>query len=251
MNQCLNNSEKSALKYYTGDISGNNPFWNEPKAYLVLNSLFYDGISTEKARVSEGKFLNPIILGDVDRLLYFYDNIFSAFGKCSAENNIVTYRVERFSDYKFIKQSEKTVSFTSTSTSDFLKEYRDRIGIALMKFVISAGTSCVSMAEVLDVYTKWEEAEILLPPFMNLNITEVPVIDSEKSITDANGNPPVVSCIAECGKYCISERKKNISDDGAKAGQRIYTALNNGENPYEEDIKLYCEWKKLFRQLYL
>lgn len=251
MNQYLNNEEKSVLKYYTGDVSGNNTFWSEPKAYLVLNSLFYDGIYTEKARVSEGKFLNPVILSDVDRLLYFYDNIFSAFGKCRAENNIVTYRVERFSDYTSIKRSEKTVSFTSTSTAGFLKEYRDRKGIALMKFSIPVGTSCISMAEVLDFYTKSEEAEILLPPFMNLNITEVPVIDSEKSITDADGNPPVVSCIAECGKFCISERKENISDGGAKAGQRIYTALNNGENPSDEDIKLYCEWKSLFRELYL
>lgn len=251
MNQYLNNEEKSVLKYYTGDVSGDNPFWSEPKAYLVLNSLFYDGIYTEKARVSEGKFLNPVILSDVDRLLYFYDNIFSAFGKCRAENNIVTYRVERFSDYTSIKRSEKTVSFTSTSTAGFLKEYRDRKGIALMKFGIPAGTSCISMAEVLDVYTKSEEAEILLPPFMNLNITEVPVIDSEKSITDADGNPPVVACIAECGKFRISGRKENISDEGAKAGQRIYTALNNGENPSDEDIKLYCEWKSLFRELYL
>lgn len=251
MNQCLNNEEKSALKYYTGDVSGDNHFWSEPKAYLVLNSLFYDDIYTEKARVSEGKFLNPVILSDVDRLLYLYDNIFSAFRKCRAENNIVTYRVERFSDYTFIKQSEKTVSFTSTSTAGFLKEYRDRKGIALMKFGIPVGTSCISMAEVLDVYTKSEEAEILLPPFMNLNITEIPVIDSEKSITDADGKPPVVSCIAKCGKFCISERKENISDDGAKAGQRIYTALNSGENPSEEDIKLYCEWKSLFRELYL
>lgn len=251
MNQYLNNREKSALKYYTGDISGDNVFWDESKAYLVLNSLFYDGICTEKARASEGKFLNPAILDDIDRLFDFYDNMFSAFCKCRAESSVSAYRVERFSDYAFIKQSEKTVSFTSTSTSGFLKEYRDRKGIALMKFVIPVGMSCISMSEVLDVYTKSEEAEILLPPFMNLNITEISVNDSEKSIKDADGNMPVVSCIAECGEWCISERKKNISADGAKAGQRIYTALNNGENPCDDDIKLYCEWKKLFCELYL
>ncbi|MDE5770855.1 MAG: hypothetical protein K2I06_04360 [Ruminococcus sp.] len=251
MNHCLNNAEKSALKYYTGDISGNDPFYSEPKAYLVLNSLFYDGISTEKARSAEGKFLNPVILDDVDRLLDFYDNIFSAFRKCHAENDIITYRVERFSDYIFIKQSEKTVSFTSTSTAGFLKEYQDRKGIALMKFLIPVGTACISMTEVLDVYKKSEEAEILLPPFMSLNITEVPVSDTEKSITDADGKSPVVSCIAKCGKIHISERKKNISHEGAKAGQRIYTALNNGTNPSEQDITLYCEWKNLFRELYL
>lgn len=251
MNLYLSKEEKSALRYYIGDVSGNDPFWSEPKAYLVLNSLFYDGISTEKARTSEGKFLNPAILGDTERLLNLYDNIFSVFRKCCAENDIITYRVERFSDYTENKKSGRTVSFTSTSTAGFLKEYQDRKGIALMKFRISSGTSCISMAEVLDFYAKSDESEILLSPFTQLEITEIPVSDSEKSITDADGNPPVVSCIVKCGNCCISERKNSISDNGAKAGQRVYMALNSGKNPSEQDIRLYSEWKKQFRKLYL
>ncbi|MDE6538828.1 MAG: hypothetical protein K2K66_01435, partial [Ruminococcus sp.] len=117
------------MKYYIGDVSGNDGFWSEPKAYLVLNSLLYDGIETEISRTKEGKFLNPAVLDDVDRLLDFYDNMFSAFRKCHAESDMITYRVERYSDFLPIINKKYTVSFTSTSTGGFLDTYRDRKGI--------------------------------------------------------------------------------------------------------------------------
>ncbi len=252
MNQYLNNAEKSALKYYTGDVSGNNPFWSEPKAYLVLNSLFYDGIETEKARTAEGKFLNPAILDDVDRLLDFYDNMFSAFRKCRADRDIITYRVERQSDFLPVRNTNHTVSFTSTSVSGFLDAYRDRKKITLIKFVIPESISCINVAESLDFYAKAEEAEILLPPFMKLDLLKTVPTEKELSITDCDGNSPEESYIAVCNCWndSIKERTERLSSDGAEAGQRIYNALNNGHKPSEEDVDIYTQWKKSFRSLY-
>ena len=157
MNQCLNNQEKIWLKYYTGDVYGSDSFWSEPKAYLVLNSLLYDGLETEISRAREGKFLNPSILDDVERLMDFYDNMLSAFRKCHSDRNIRTYRVERYSDFQPIKKINHTISFTSTSTGGFLDAYRDRKGIALIKFIIPENVSCINVAEVLDYYAKSEE----------------------------------------------------------------------------------------------
>lgn len=250
MSQYLNNREKLWLKYYTGDVSGSDSFWSEPKAYLVLNSLFYDGIETEKSRAAEGKFLNPAILDDVDRLLDFYDNMFSAFGKCRSEKDIITYRVERYSDYLPIRDTNHTVSFTSTSTSGFLDSYRDRKGIALMKFIIPESVTCINVAESLDFYAKSDEAEVLLPPFMHLDISETVLTEKELSITDADGKSPDIACIAICKNPEIKERTVSLSSDGAEAGQRIYNALNNGHMPIEEDINIYTQWKKDFRNLY-
>lgn len=250
MNQCLNNQEKLWLKYYIGDVSGVDPFWSEPKAYLVLNSLLYDGIETEISRTKEGKFLNPAILDDVDRLLDFYDNMFSAFGKCHADRNITTYRVERYNDFLPIINKKHTISFTSTSIGGFLDSYRDRKGIALVKFVIPENTSCIDMNKSLDYYAKSSEKEVLLPPFMRLDIKETELTENEISITDSDGKSPEISCIAVCSPVNIKERTGNISRDGAKAGQRIYNALNNGTFPAESDIEIYTQWKKILHTIY-
>lgn len=250
MNQYLNNQEKLWLKYYTGDVSGADPFWSEPKAYLVLNSLLYDGLETEISRTREGKFLNPAILDDVDRLLDFYDNMFSAFRKCRSDGDIKTYRVERYSDFIPILKTNHTVSFTSTSTGGFLDAYRDRKGITLIKFIIPENVSCINVAEALDFYAKSEEQEVLLPPFMRLEIAETELSETELKITDSDGKSPVNSYKAVCRPYDIKERTGNISNDGAYAGQRIYNALNNGENPEKSDIETYTQWKKNLHAIY-
>lgn len=250
MNQYLNNQEKSWLKYYIGDVSGSDPFWSEPKAYLVLNSLLYDGLETEISRTKEGKFLNPAILDDVDRLLDFYDNMFSAFRKCRAYGNISTYRVERCSDFLPVRKTNRTVSFTSTSTGGFLDSYRDRKGITLIKFFIPENVSCINVAEVLDFYAKPDEKEVLLPPFMRLEIAETEISEAELKITDSDGKSPVNSYKAVCCPVNIKERAGNISRDGAYAGQRIYNALNNGEFPAESDIETYTQWKKKLHMIY-
>lgn len=250
MSQCLNNQEKIWLKYYTGDVSGTDSFWSETKAYLVLNSLLYDGLETEISRTKEGKFLNPAILDDVDRLIDFYDNMFSAFLKCRSDGNIKTYRVERYSDFQPILKANHTISFTSTSTGGFLDAYRDRKGIALIKFIIPENVSCINVAEELDFYAKSEEQEVLLPPFMKLEITENELSEQETKITDSDGKSPEISCTAVCSPINIKERTENISRDGAYAGQRIYNALNNGKILAKSDIETYTQWKKKLHMIY-
>ena len=250
MSQYLNSREKLWLRYYIGDVSGTDPFLSDPKAYLVLNSLLYDGIETEISRTKEGKFLNPAVLDDVDRLLDFYDNMFSAFRKCHADKDIITYRVERYNDFLPVLTGKHTVSFTSTSTGGFLDTYRDRKGITLIKFEIPENVPCIDVAEVLDFYAKPEEKEVLLPPFMPLNLTEIPLTENELSITDSDGKIPVNSYKAVCNPVDIKERTGNISHTGAGAGQRIYNALNNGLRPSGNDVEIYTQWKKSLHAIY-
>lgn len=250
MNRCLNKREIFWLKYYIGDVSGTDSFFGDSKAYLVLNSLLYDGISTEISRSAEGKYLNPHILDDVGRLLDFYDNMFSAFGKCRAEKSITTYRVERVTDYIPIKNNGFTVAFTSTSESGFLDSYRDRRGIALMRFAVSAETPCINMGKNLDFYAKKDESEILLPPFMKLNISENPLADGERSITDTDGKSPEISCFAVCGEWHFAERRADISREGAEVGKLVYQALNDGRTPDRECVEVFSEWKKTLQNVY-
>lgn len=190
--------EIRAVKYYIGDCAEfeQDNFWSDTKAYNVINSLFYSGIATEQARVNEGKFLNPAIVSDLERLEKLLDNLLSACKKSKTTEQIQTYRVERFSDYLAMKHARKTISFTSTSKNYFLKAYQDRVGIALMRFIIPVGTPCIDMQKFFENYAKPEEAEILLPPNLNLQIAEIPVSESELQILDANDKPPMISCVA-------------------------------------------------------
>ena len=64
----LRDAQLRAVKWYIGDVEGDDPFWGDPKAYVTLNSLFFPGTATEEARAAEGKPLNPEILRDEERL---------------------------------------------------------------------------------------------------------------------------------------------------------------------------------------
>ena len=243
----LNDHEKNALQYYIGDVSGTDPFWSDPKAYVVLNTLFFNGTETEQARAAEGKFLNPAILKDEHRLTDLLSALFSAFHKCSTDKELHTFRVERWSDYLPCRSSGRTISFMSTSTAGFLSNYRDRLGIALMKFTLHPGTPCIDIANALDFYAKPDEAEILLPPFLELKIAEIRVSESEKTILDSEGKTPRSSCMVTAGQIkscCVPETE--LPYGGTEAGQRVFRALNEGMVPSSEDDELFSQWKAAY-----
>ena len=75
----LTDRQLRAVRYYIGDVSGIDPFWGDGKAYVALNALFFPGIETEKNRAKEGKYLNPAILEDTDRLTELLSDLLSAF----------------------------------------------------------------------------------------------------------------------------------------------------------------------------
>lgn len=240
----LTENEKNALRYYIGDVSGNDPFYGDSKAYITLNSLFFPNIYTEKARTAEGKFLNPTVIADIPRLMGCFESLFSAFSKSAIDKNVSVYRVERMADFLLCCQNSATISLTSTSTAGFLNSYRDRRGIALLKFRLPVGINCIDIARTLDNYSKPDEAEILLPPFMSINITEKTLSNSELNITDIDGMPPEISCeINPIGISPCDTKIPDLPSKGELAGQRVYAALNSHVIPNEEDIALYSEWK--------
>ncbi|MBR3971036.1 MAG: hypothetical protein IKJ87_08155 [Ruminococcus sp.] len=244
----LSENEKKALRYYIGDVFGNDTFYGDKKAYIVINSLFFPDIFSESARAAEGKYLNTAIIEDVPRLLGFFEDLFSVFGKVRLKNDYTTYRVERMADFELCHRYGRTISMTSTAISGFLDSYRDRRGIALMKFRLAEGNHCINVAETLDYYAKPEETEILIPPFMEMKIRENSLADSERRITDCDGNPPVISVDAEIGGICGMSDGQDVELYRCNAGIRLYKALNEGNTPDSDDIAEYILWKKLFQK---
>lgn len=247
----LSDKEKNALKFYIGDVSGCDSFYGDGKAYVVLNSLFFPDIRSEMLRAAEGKYLNPAIIEDIPRLMEFFEGLFSAFGKSQLKSSCTTYRVERMADFELCRALGRTISMTSTAMSGFLDAYRDRRGIALMKFNLAQGQHCINAAEMLDYYAKPEETEIIVPPFMAIEIAENSLSGEERRITDCDGNPPSVSVTVSTNGIC-GEFDGAISEiPCCKAGIRVYNALNEGKAPDIEDVAEYSEWKKvLLKRLY-
>ena len=230
-----------AVRWYIGDVTGDDPFWGDPKAYVTLNSLFFPGITAETARAAEGKFLNPAIIEDADRLCAVLSDLLASFRPL--EYAINTYRVERYSDYLMLREEHATRAFTSTSSAGFLDAYRDRTGIALMRFFLPVGTPCIPMAEALPQYAKADEAEILLPPGLTLLLKEIPLEDAERQITDANGEPPLVSVAAGTAGTVHTVSCALPTDNGQAAGMRVYEALNRHMQPDAADVERYTRWK--------
>ncbi|MBR2283254.1 MAG: hypothetical protein IJ874_02390 [Ruminococcus sp.] len=237
----LNSKQLEAVRYYIGDVSGNDPFWGSGKAYLVLNSLFYPGISTESARAAEKKYLEPEILADTERLVGLLTDLLSAFTPAGRE--IMCCRVERAADYAQMKSAGRTLSFTSTSTAGFLSAYQDRLGIALMEFEITPDCPCIDMAQALESYAKPDEQEVLLPPFLGLNITELPLTQEHMRITDAAGQPPELFCHAIPYVMPCNAEPETLPVGGNEAGMRVLKALNSGTAPEKDDVELYVKWK--------
>lgn len=129
----------------------------------------------------------------------------------------------------------------------FLSEYRDRLGIALMRLILPQGTPCIDVAEALDFYAKPDEAEVLLPPFLRLKFEEIPVSEEERLIADSAGEPPRCSCIATaCGIQPCTDAEAELPHGGERAGQRVLAALSARELPSAEDEELYSLWKRAF-----
>ncbi|MBE6875828.1 MAG: hypothetical protein E7496_03755 [Ruminococcus sp.] len=244
--------EIRAVRYYIGDIRNlpGDGFWNDPKAYCLLNALFFPGITAESSRIAEGKILNTELLADIPRLTALLNNLFSVFRKSSAERNYRTFRVERFCDYELMQKAGKTISFTSTSCAGFLEAYQDRSGIALLKFEIPAHTPCIVMQDFFQSYAKPEEAELLLPPYLKLHFERLSFSAQEQQILDADGKPPLCSCKVRVQPSFVPAdiSCSAVPESGNLAGIRVIQALQHHQKPDEQDIAFYTLWKQNFLQ---
>lgn len=100
-------------------------------------------------------------------------------------------------------------------------------------------------------YAKWDEQEVLFPPFLPLTMEEMELSKREKlSIHDMHGNSP-------CGKYllklrefpdyrktitCSQEKLLEKLSSGKKEAAAYLQKMNSGQ--WDEDFQEYINWKK-------
>lgn len=248
-----------ALRFYTGDISWwhgkaqEAAFWQDRNAYLTLNALFYEGIGNELARAREHKFLNPIFLDDIGRLLNVCEDLIKAMWICGKGAPLQrAYRVERMSGFEEMRLAGHTISPTSTSQNGFLPDYRNKKGLVLLDFMIGQGVPRADMDRLLPCYSKAEEKEILLAPWLPLEIHERPLTEKEREIRDYDGCPPRMACQVTVKKpkwahYMEHGETEHFVRSGADAGKRVLEAISQMKTPGQEDVAAYSLWKKSFQ----
>lgn len=238
-----------ALRYYAreNDVYCGMP--NDIGAYNTLNALLYDDVKSELARAKEGKPLNPAFFDAEPGVIpALCADLIAAcvFGGKGASAQTV-FRVARSSDVEAMLRAGRTLSFTSTSQNGFLDSYADKDGLALLEMHLPANAPRAELAALLPDYSKPEEAEVLLPPWLTAEFESCALSDAELQIRDRNGNPPLAKYQVqigdtleppECGK------DTPLKMPSAEPGKRVLTALMSGKTPDPNDVETYLIWKK-------
>lgn len=248
------------LGFYTGAITtvGNDtetiaePFRN-PKGYEMFNSFFYDGTGSEEARLDEGRKLEEQLFDDPQRIARVARSLLALAWKNTASDDMVTYRIERKANFDEVQTKKRTVSFTSTSQKGFLSEYENKKDLILLTYHIPAGTPCIDVSAVLgNDYMDSEEREILLPPFLSLDIQRRPLTEKEQNIRDSDRKAPVAAYEIMVGEP-MDAPERNIEwsfldETRCEESKQAVLALENTEKLSLDDKKAYRKWKNSFIQ---
>ena len=239
------------LKFYSGDVRSEDPsdlLFSDPKAYVTLNALLFDGIETEKARVKEGRKLNPSFIRRYEDTLSVIHGIISCMKPLKQET--VVYRVERLVDFEKFRQAGMMTSFISCSDRQFLDSYMDKADLVFMEVHVRTGVLCVRLEDVLQDYLKQDEHELLISPYCPICVKQIPVPEQYGSVRDRNGNP--VRIYVEVDVYPASLQ---MADDSLLFDQemterccKVIERLNRQEETDDQDIQAYLSFKQLIRK---
>lgn len=240
------------LKFYSGDVRDedpSDPLFSDPKAYVTLNALLFDGIETEQARVKEGRKLNPSMIVRYEDTASAMHGILSCMKPCEQET--VVYRVERMVDFKLFLRAGEMTSFISCSDGGFLNSYTDKADLVFLEIHVKPGVLCVHLENVLEDYLKKDEHELLIGPYCPIRIRQLPVPEEYGRIQDRNGNPVCIYAQVE-----VFPASKNKTDHFSKLNQeiienscRVIGQLNKEQTVQAEDLQAYLSFKKQIRYM--
>ena len=262
----LTNKEIDAIRFYEGDtrkrdengqISDNERqegFYGTPSAYRTINCLMFEGIGNEEERIKEknGKLI-PELFGEIDKVIEVYCDIYRAMCKMGSESadgkKKFVYRTERGVSVEALKKGY-TVSFTSTSKEDKPEDFlKKKTGLTLLNFVIPPGIPYLDFQKVLGKEYKFEkQKEILLPPFLEIELAELELTEAEKEYRDADNQPPQA-------KYLVLVKGVREHNPEAKTGEPLTAERNQKsvellrklvkqEALTQDEKEEYCLWKR-------
>lgn len=294
----MTQEELNAILFYTGAndrirLEGlpeeEQQFYRIPDAYEGMNTLLFPGISNEQARLREGRKLKVTLLEHLPELLGTYISLYSAMWKYPkmpcVKKARYTVRIDRMDSLDSFKQG-KTCSMLSTSRGKAgIKKYKKKAHLLLLEFLIPDDMGYLDVNEILGMDSIHpEEEEILLPPFLDIELMEMTMTEEEMGYRDMEGNPPETKYLAriwlsgekEGESEADPDERKEISSrkdgenqeyrDGKKAGlqkligqvlcleelenaKHVWTVLAAGGSPDPLCTVRYIEWKRKLQKL--
>lgn len=245
---------EEVIRYYEGDVTNTqDPLLSDSKAYVTWNALLFPDIKTEIARNQEHRTLNPSFLQSIQTVEQLTKQLLDCMQQ--SEDTYHVYRVERLVDYQMFLKEGRLLSFISTSTKGFLTNYQDKHDLVLMDITIPKGTFCIDFSKQLEKYSKSDEEEILLPPYLTFTHTNLPMTKQILSIKDGNNHSPAIYCKIDIKQQLYKITNPiDITDEMIQASKRVYTSLNQQLQPNIEDVQQYLSFKQAFQnriQLYM
>lgn len=271
----ITEKEIDAVRYYQGDTrkrlengqlsktEKNEGFFGIPSAYRTMNCLMFGGTGNEKERIREknGR-LNPQVFLEAEKAVEVFCDIFRAMCKNAAakksKNNArqLVYRTERGISVQELKKGH-TVSFTSTSKENKPEKFlREKSGLTLLDIIFPSQIPHLDFEDLLgEDYLFKNQKEILLPPFLEIEMEPLELTRAELQYRDTDDKPP-------CGKYLVYVKGMHWNDVNIDADPGLVFApercrqaaavlgkMINGEEPDEPEVMAYCLWKKDVRDL--
>ncbi len=261
-------NEIDLLRFYGGDIrekteegimivSGDvmaDELWGDAEAYRTLNALLFDGYENEKERIyKEGHRLNPAFIERIEETLKIYRDVFSLMcRKNRVEEPVRVKRVDRKASL-YAYENGYTGSFVSCTKGNYQDDFSNKNQVILLEVDILPGIPYADFQKIVtsSEYSNYDEKEILLPPFLPLEIKQVSLNKKEtKMLRDMNGNAPVGKYFLKPGKFpdyrqeirASKEELKERVQKGSMLAASELQKMNNGQ--WEEDYSKYVGWKQ-------
>ena len=198
------------LRFYGGDIHQKNKegeyvitnnlvnpknkedmLWGDKDAYRTLNALLFEGIENEKERIyKEKRKLNPVFIELIENTLDIYRGIFAVMCR-KKENQLSVSKVKRVDRKASLMAYLKghTESFVSCTKGEYDDEFASKNNIILLEIESLENTPYVDYQQVITMqeYCNYDEKEVLFPPFLSLNVSEIELTTKDNHIKDMYG----------------------------------------------------------------
>ena len=272
----LNNMEKrkdiDMLRFYGGDIHQKNKegeyvitnnlvnpknkedvLWGDRDAYRTLNALLFDGIENEKERIyKEKRKLNPVFIELIENTLEIYRGIFAVM--CRKKGNQLSVskvkRVDRKASLMAYLKGH-TESFVSCTNGEYDDEFASKNNIILLEIESLENTPYVDYQQVITMqeYCNYDEKEVLFPPFLSLNVSEIELTTKDNHIRDMYGQPPVGKYLLKMEEFpdyrnaITSSREELLNKILDEKDKAVLCLEHMNNNMWKEDYHEYVEWK--------
>lgn len=260
------------LRFYGGDIHQKNKegeyvitnnlvnpknkeemLWGDRDAYRTLNALLFEGIENEKERIyKEKRKLNPVFIELIENTLDIYRGIFAVMCR-KKENQLSVSKVKRVDRKASLMAYLKghTESFVSCTKGEYDDEFASKNNIILLEIESLENTPYVDYQQVITMqeYCNYDEKEVLFPPFLSLNVSEIELTTKDNHIRDMYEQPPVGKYLLKMEEFpdyrnsITSSREELLNKILDEKDKAVLCLEHMNDNMWKEDYHEYVEWK--------